>query len=192
MRNETLLDGLLQLPNDILEEYKESKFPLFIKRFLMRRDIKKAMRIITKFREANIIVDKVMLDQYLNIIMNDIQPEHSYGCITEVKSNVVKSTMYPSYSFITALVDMKEFKARINSNRKERAFEVVLLIKMIDDDKSMSYNFIDEKMRAADSSDYYIFINKINKQLVVDIANYFTEYLETSVKESTIYKGEKV
>ena len=56
----------------------------------------------------------------------------------------------------------------------------------------MSYNFINEKMITADSSDYYMFINKINKQLVLDIANYFTEYLETSVKESTIYKGEKV
>ena len=188
----SIFDMIMEIPKDI-RDYGIIfwKIPRFIKKLYINNILKKYYKFIDKFRESNIVLNKLLLDQYLYIIENSY---NGYGVIKSTKSVYMDSRLYKPYKYMRAKLDLGDFKAIIKSADNEKTFELELhYTKKIQGSvevENCTYTFVGNRLFSP-MEEYREYIRTVNQKLLKDICDYFKEYLKYSCDINVLLSIEK-
>ena len=173
--NNTFINEMTNLPEEIKNYYSTFKFPKFIKNILMRLDINKSLKILNRINNNNSILDKKVLDDYFILISNTYIPP----AFNEVKNIIIsnnedKKSGY--YTFINSDIETPGFITKYKSCTLDDTFSIEIVTNSVISKPKIHYTFINDKL-ITDSIEYGENIKIINTILLKNITDFFKKYM---------------
>ena len=168
-----IIGDYLEINSDIVAREFNSKLPEFISKWISKKQRKKLLSSLYKFRDSDYVLDWINLIELFTYVYNNFEPDHSYG--------VINNTVLSSEGRLEAFILFDNYQCLIYFDQ--------LPINYSEED--IKFNLKMRNINANNGIDIYLTKLKGTSKQVQDMVselnyvlkNTITEYIESTLKK---------